>query len=318
MALGLLGAGLLGAAGRPPARPDAPIPAAAVETRVPVSGASLYVRTIGQGAPVIVLHGGPDFDSSYLLPDLDRLQDAFRLIYYDQRGRGQSAVGIRPKDVTLVSDLDDLDRVRRHFRLKAPVLLGHSWGAVLALEYALRHPDRVSRLILMNPAPASAADVAVLRKTYREALGADLERQRVILEGAAYRAGDPAAVAARYRIHFEHALYRSEDYEKLMAAMRAAFMRQGKSGILMARAAEDRLMHDTWEVPGYDLLPRLQNLLVPTLVLTGDHDFIPTEIAEHIARAIPGAKLVVLENCGHFAYLERPEEVRAALTGFVR
>jgi proline iminopeptidase len=103
-----------------------------------------------------------------------------------------------------------------------------------------------------------------------------------------------------------------------MAAMRAAFIRQGKSGILMARAAEDRLMHDTWEVPGYDLLPRLQNLLVPTLVLTGDHDFIPTEIAQHIARAIPGAKLVVLENCGHFAYLERPEEVRAALTGFVR
>ena len=76
----------------------------------------------------------------------------------------------------------------RHFPIRAPLLLGHSWGAPLALEYAFRHPDRVSRLILMNPAPASAADVAVLRKSYREALGADMERQRVILEGPAYRA----------------------------------------------------------------------------------------------------------------------------------
>lgn len=319
MSWGLLVAGLLGAgaAGRPPGRPDAPIAAAASETRIRVGGTSLYVRTIGRGTPVIVLHGGPDFDSSYLLPDLDRLQDAFRLIYYDQRGRGQSTEGVRPQDVTLASDLDDLDRVRKHFRLEAPVLLGHSWGAVIALEYALRHPEHVSRLILMNPAPASSADVAVLRKRYREALGADMERQRAILEGAAYRAGDPETVAARYRIHFEHALYRSEDYEKLMTAMRAAFMRQGKSGILMARAAEDRLMHDTWNVPGYDLFPRLQRLRVPTLVLTGDHDFIPTEIAEHIARTVPGAKLVVLESCGHFAYLERPEEVRTALTAFV-
>src|SRR5579884_4315691 len=87
--------------------------AIAADTRIPVDGTSLYVRAVGRGPAVIVLHGGPDFDHSYLLPDLDRLKDEFRLIYYDQRGRGQSAAGVRPEDVTLASDLDDIDRVRQ-------------------------------------------------------------------------------------------------------------------------------------------------------------------------------------------------------------
>lgn len=146
------------------------------ETRVPVGDVSLYSRDIGRGQAIIVLHGGPDFDHSYLLPDLDRLADAHRLIYYDQRGRGKSADRVKPEDVTLASDVDDLDKVRQHFQLQSPALLGHSWGAVLALEYALRHPTRVSHLILMNPAPASARDLAVFRKVYLEKLGADMDR----------------------------------------------------------------------------------------------------------------------------------------------
>jgi len=62
---------------------------------------------------------------------------------------------VNPDDVTLASDVDDIDAVRQHFQLESPTLLGHSWGTVLALEYALRYPTRVSRLVLMNPAPAS-------------------------------------------------------------------------------------------------------------------------------------------------------------------
>src|SRR6266852_9594909 len=72
--------------------------AAPLESRIPVGKASLYAREIGRGQPIIVLHGGPDFDHGYLLPDLDRLADAFRLIYYDQRGRGKSADHVRPEE----------------------------------------------------------------------------------------------------------------------------------------------------------------------------------------------------------------------------
>ena len=292
--------------------------AVARETRIPVRGATLQAREIGRGRPLVVLHGGPDFDYGYLLPDLDRLQDRFRLIYYDQRGRGRSADGVRPEDVTLASELDDLDAVRQHFRLDAPALLGHSWGAVLALEYALRHPARVSHLVLMNPAPVSAADLAVLRKAYLEKLGAEMDKQREIVAGAAYQEGDPEAVTARHRIHFKPALKEAEHYERLMAAMKAAFFRQGKEGIVKARAVEDRLYRDTWQMPGYDLVAGLGSLRIPTLVIAGDHDFIPLPVAERIARGIPDATLVTLKDCGHFAYLECPDAVRDALDDFFR
>ena len=291
---------------------------AAHESGIPVGGASLYSREIGRGQPIIVLHGGPDFDTGYLLPDLDRLANAFRLIYYDQRGRGRSANGVKPDDVTLASEIEDLDQVRTHFHLQSMALLGHSWGAVLALEYALWHPNRVSHLILMNPAPASASDLALFRKAYAQKLGADLDRQREILDSAAYKEGDPDAVVARYRLHFKPALKRPADYERLMETMKAGFTRQGTDGIVKARAVEDRLMRDTWQVDGYDLLPRLKSLKIPTLVLTGDSDFIPGDVAAHIAQAIPNARFVTLKNCGHFAYLECPDDVRRAVNDLFR
>lgn len=289
----------------------------AAEIRIPVGEVSLYARVVGDGTPIIVLHGGPDFDHGYLLPDLDRLADRYRLIYYDQRGRGQSAAGVRPEDVTLASDVDDVDRVRRHLRLPAVVLLGHSWGTVLALEYALRHPTRVSHLILMNPAPASAGDVALMRTFYLGRLGEAMTRQREIMSGAAYQRGDPEAVTARYRIHFRPAFQREAEYERFMQVMHAGFVRQGSDGIDKARAIEDRLIADSWALAAYDLLPKLQSLRIPTLVVVGEQDFIPVAIAEHIAGAIPHATLVTIPACGHFSYLECPAEVRKAIDGFL-
>ena len=305
----------LWSSGAPPAAVTPPVRAAR-ESRVPAGRTTLYARDIGSGPAVIVLHGGPDFDHRYLLPDFDRLADSFRLIYYDQRGRGKSADRVDPRDVTLASELDDLDTIRRHFRLDAPIVLGHSWGAILAMEYALRHPSGVSRLVLMNPAPASAADVAAFRKYYARKLGPDLDRQLAIASSAAYKAGDPAAVTARYRLHFKPSVTRAVDYERLMTTMSAGFRRQGSNGILKARAVEDRLMRDTWEIDGYDLLPRLRALKTPALVISGDGDFIPPEIAEHIAQAIPQGRLVALRQCGHFSYLECPANVRTALVNF--
>jgi proline iminopeptidase len=290
--------------------------AAPHEARIPAGGAHLYARDIGRGRPIVVLHGGPDFDHTYLLPDMDRLADSFRLIYYDQRARGRSAEGVRAEDVTLASDVADLDRVREHFHLASTAVLGHSWGTVLALEYAIRHPDRVSHLILMNPAPASAADFQRFRKERLEKLGPDLDRLRAAAATDGYQAGDPDAVAAYYRIHFKAALLRPEDYERLMARMRPSFTT--REAILKARHAEDRLMAETWSRDGYDLLPKLRGLSIPTLVIHGDHDFIPAFAGEHIAQALPAARFVTMKDCGHFAYLECPGPVRKAIDDFFR
>jgi proline iminopeptidase len=304
-------------ASAPPAITGEQAPAStARESAVPVTGASLFARDIGRGPALVALHGGPDFDHAYLLPDFDRLADAFRIVYYDQRGRGRSAAGVRAEDVSLSSELDDLDAILRHFKLDRPALMGHSWGAVLALEYAIRHPTKVSRLILMNPAPASTADFVALRTFYLARIGDAMDRQRAISAGAAYQQGDPEAVAERYRIHFKPALARVEHYERLMTAMKAAFIRQGRDGILKARAVEDRLMLETWQRPDYNLMPKLAGLQTPALVIYGDHDFIPPQAAANIARALPKGRLITLTGCGHFAYLECPDEVRRAFVEF--
>lgn len=286
---------------------------AAREDRIQVGGAALYVRDIGKGPAIIVLHGGPDFDHSYLLPELDQLSDRYHLIYYDQRGRGRSASNVKPEDVTLASDISDIDKVREHFNADSVVLLGHSWGTVLALEYALRYPHRVSRLILLNPAPASADDYNQLRKDWMEKRPEDMQQRKAIADSAAYQEGDPAAVTAYYRIHFKPALARSEDYDKIVARFSKSFTREG---VLKARAIEARLDRETWFRPDYNLLPKLSSLQVPTLVLTGDHDFIPASTAEHITKALPHARMVVLKDCGHFSYMENPPAVHKEINDF--
>ena len=284
------------------------------ESRIPVGSAQLYVREIGWGTPVIVLHGGPDFDQSYLLPELDRLSDSSHLIYYDQRGRGRSADHVQPEDVTLASEIGDIEKVREHFHLNSVVLLGHSWGTVLALEYALHYPEHVSHLILMNPAPASTDDYKQLRKEWLETRPEETQQRRAVAGSPAFKEGDPTAVTAYYRIHFKHAFARAEDYEKFMSRLSASFT---KEGVLKARAVEDRLMKDSWALPDYNLLPKLKGLSIPTLVIYGDHDFIPVNTAEHITQAIPNARMVTLKDCGHFTYLECPVPVHQKIDAFL-
>jgi proline iminopeptidase len=99
--------------------------------------------------------------------------------------------------------------------------------------------------------------------------------------------------------------------------MSAQFRAQGTNGILKAWAIESRLYRDTWDVADYDLLPKLRSLRIPTLVIVGEHDFIPTEIAAQIAGALPRATLATIKECGHFAYLECGLEVRKAIDAFV-
>lgn len=96
------------------------------EGYIQVKNTELYYREIGKGQPMIILHGGPDFDHTYLLPDMDRLSDSFRLIYYDQRGRGKSTKNVQPEDVSLASDIEDLESIRKYFQLQGDYLATES------------------------------------------------------------------------------------------------------------------------------------------------------------------------------------------------
>lgn len=281
---------------------------------LPVAGAQLYFREVrNRLPPLLILHGGPDFNHNYLLPELDRLASAFRLIYYDQRGRGKSSSGVDPGTVSIDSEIDDLDRLRRHFRVPASAILGHSWGCVLAMEYATHRPDRVSHLILLNTGPASHADLLHHRRQRAAAEATRLARMRDIAQTPAYAEGDIETEAEYYRLHFGTSLRSADQLESLVGRLRCHFT---PHDILAARAIEESLYAQTWSSPHYDLLARLRTLNVPTLLIHGQHDLIPLECARNVAQAIRGARLLVLADCGHFSYMERPGEVLDAIVSF--
>jgi len=283
------------------------------ESYLEVQGARLYYRELGRGQPLLVLHGGPDFDHQYLLPEMDRLSDDFHLMYYDQRGRGKSASNVLPEHVSLDSEMADVEAVRRHLGREAVVLLGHSWGGLLAMEYTIRHPGHVSHLIVMNTAPASRNDFLWLQEERRRTVPEDLALMRALAATAEYAAGDMAIEAEYYRRHFRTTLSDPEHLERLIRRLRSGWTPEG---IRRARAIEERLYDETWFASGYDLLPKLERLRVPTLVLHGEADLIPVACAVHVAEAIPGARLEVLSESGHFSYFDRPDEVHKEITHF--
>jgi proline iminopeptidase len=276
--------------------------------------ARLYVRDVGRGRRVIVLHGGPDFDHAYLLPELDALADSVRLVYYDQRGRGRSVDGTAHHEVTITSEVEDLEAVRRSIGDTPVAVLGHSWGGLLAMEHAIRFPAGVSHLILMNTAPCSHAGMqAVRQELARRKTPAQTRRMQELARSQEYLAGDLDADAEYYRLHFASALRAPARLEDLVRRLRIG---STPEGVVRAREIEQRLYDQTWWSESYDLTPSLRRVQVPVLVLHGDHDFIPVDIAAAIAAAIPGAELRILPNCGHFAYLDQLDEVRRQVTAF--
>jgi len=282
-------------------------PAQMVDAFVPVPGGRIFTRTIGGGPTLIAVHGGPDFDHEYFRPELDVLATTTRVVYYDQRGRGRSFADRIP-EVTIASEVADLDAVRSAARADRVIVMGHSWGALVALEYAWAHPDRVSSLILMNPAPIDADGVAALRRAFATTKTADdVARLRSLSEDPAYREGDLALDADYYRIHFR-SMVRGDRLDELVGRLRRSFT---PGGVVAARAIETALYDQTWDLPGYDLAARLPGIDLPTLVITGPDDVIPPSIPGDITRAMPRAELVVLDDCGHFPYLDHPDRIAA-------
>jgi proline iminopeptidase len=286
----------------------------AQETSLDVGRARLFVRSIGHGPPLVVVHGGPDFDHEYLLPEFDGLARDVRVVFYDQRGRGRSFHGEGPDDVSLAGELDDMEAVCAWTDAERVAVLGHSFGGLLASAFAARRPERVSHLILFHTAPVShagrlALDVELAARTTAEMAA----RMAQIAADPVYQAGDVALDAERYRLHFGRTVRDPAVLEEIVGRLRRAFT---PASIVAARSIEDRLYAETWDLAGFDLLPALSQLTVPVLIVHGEDDFVPAGIPREIADAIPRSRFEVLPT-SHFSYIERPAQVTALILDFL-
>jgi pimeloyl-ACP methyl ester carboxylesterase len=185
---------------------------------------------------------------------------------------------------------------------------------VLAMAYASQRPDRVSHLILLNSAPGSHAGFVRFRLGREAAEPETLARMRAIAATPRYAEGDVDTEAEYYRLHFARTLRRWGRLEAVIGRLRIDF---SPEDIVKARVIEDRLYAQTWLRPEFDLLSPLAEARVPTLLVHGDEDLIPLECASAIADAVPGSRLIVLRECGHFSSLERPAEIADAIVAFM-
>ncbi len=266
---------------------------------VQINGSELFHHEVGDGPPCLVMHGGLGFDHTHLRPWIDQLGDVLRLIYYDHRGNGRS--GRPPLDtLTYEQFAADADALRVHLEVETVTVLGFSAGAAIALEYALAFPQRVNRLILVGAHPAW---------DYAGEIAANIERRDPTgTISAAFARASPATDAEFAElVETIMPLY----YHRFDAAVNRRFVEQ----VVWSASANAR--YDDI-LPAFDVVDRLRDIRVPTLILVGRDDFItPVAQGERLLRGIPRADLVVFEKSGHMPYVEEPaafaETVRAWL-----
>lgn len=269
---------------------------------VPVRGVALFERRVGEGRPVVVLHGGPGADHGYLRPGFDALAEGRELIYYDQRGGGLSPV---PREVPVgwTEHVADLDAMRQHWGLERLTIAGYSWGGLLALLYALQHPDRVERLALVSPAPVWRAARQRFEATFaRRNLDPAFQEERRLLRESGLRERDPAAFQQRI-------------FELSVAPY---FHDPSKARELTPFRVTGRTQEEVWRSLGdYDLRPRLPDLAaLPSFVLHGEDDPIPIEAARQAAELL-GAEFHAVPRCGHVPYVEAFETFRDLVGRFL-
>ena len=266
-----------------------------------IRGVGIFERRIGTGPPAIVLHGGPGAHHDYLLPGFDALARGRELIYYDQRGGGQSAVS-RETPVGWREQVADLEELRQVWGLEQLTLAGYSWGGLLALLYAVEFPDRVARLALVSPAPAwREARLEFERRFAERNLAPELQRQRTALRESGLRERDP-----------------SEYSKKLFELSVAAYFHDpARARDLTPFRVTGRTQQEVWDsLAVYDLRPALAGLTIPTQVLHGTSDPIPIETARTLADLLK-SEFHPLPNCGHVPYVEAFEQFVGLMDEFL-
>jgi proline iminopeptidase len=265
------------------------------------NGLQVHYRVYGDGAPIVILSGGPGFDCDYLQPLAQELGKSYRTILVELRGTGRSVPPvINHNTVNLKLTLADLEAIREQIGVERWTVLGHSAGAVLAMAYATSYPSHVSSLLLVNSGPIRAASAAAEMDNVRLHLTPQ-EREEMSKSGA-------KDFGSLFKYLVPGYFYDRSHTAQLPPAFGAANFHQETANLLAA---------DIFAGDG-DLRPGLKDFPRQVLIIAGRQDPCDPAMQYEIHLALKNSTLRLLDRCGHFSWIEQPEQFYNAVGEFLR
>ena len=278
------------------------------EYDVTLNGVQIHYTVRGKGPLLIAHSGGPGADARDW-DDFAKIDDFVTIIAIHPRGSGLS--GPAAGDAYLLPDYaSDVDALRRHLGLEKTMLMGWSHGGMVALEYAIRYPDSLSKLILFDTSAYFGeflSDVEASVQAFKNELWFEDSLDALKKEWAGeYQTDEDMGRLWQREKKF---------YFKKFDARAQAYAERTKDTLI--KIAPLRVFNEK-EAPSFDLRPQLEKINVPTLIIVGRHDFITNvEMAKEMAARIPNAQMEVFEESGHYGFVEEPEKFYRVVKEFV-
>ena len=265
-----------------------------------------WCRVVGEGArtPIVLLHGGPGYNSEYLRRFENFAITDRTVIRYDQIGSGRSVVAdehYRPGVFTVELFRRELSRLREELGLDEVILIGQSWGVMLALEHAIEGAPGIRGLVLMS-GPASMEEWTAETLRLRDQLPADV-RETLAREEAAGRVGSPAFKEA-YGVWERTHVLRMDEPPPWEAEGLEIFERDMRVYDLTTGGAEFPTEGTTFELADWDIRPLLGKVSAPTLLLSGRYDEATPAVMSTLLRGIAGSEWHILEESSHSCHTE--------------
>ena len=276
---------------------------------VDVGDTRLNVEERGAGElALIALHGGPGLDHTMFGEWLDPLGDACRLLLVDERSQGRSEPSA-PETWTLDQHARDVDALATALGLERYVVLGHSFGALIALQHAVDFSGRPAGTVISSGAPSERRLMSHVERELERFEPVELREQVQASWAREANAQTQEEVGALLddQLPFHFADPRDARIDEMRAAMAGAVYAPD----VLRAAATDGYGH-------IEVEDRLGDVRHPVLVLAGRHDrTCSPQAAEVIADGVPDAELVVFEHSGHMTFVEEPDAYRDAVRRFL-
>jgi proline-specific peptidase len=274
------------------------------EGRIPFGGESTWYKVVGGGeepgkAPLLCLHGGPGGSHDYLESLQELARTGRRVILYDQLGCGRSPHPSDPGKWTVELFVDEVDAVRDALGLDRLHVLGQSWGGMLAMEYALTQPSGVQSLTICD-SPASIPQWVAEANRLRADLPPDV--QKTLLRHEEAGTTDDPEYERACEVFYDRHVCRVRPYPDFV---QRSFDQMPNEVYLTMNGPSE--FHSIGTLKDWDIIPRLGEITIPSLVISGRHDEATPLIAQTVRDGIPGAEWVLFEESSHMPHVEEPE-----------